>query len=443
MTMRLMAVDWSGAWSGAEKRIWLAEARDEQLVRLEAGRDRDALATHLIAEAERDPGLVVGLDFAFSLPAWFLSEHELEDAPALWALAAEEAERWLAECAPPFWGRPGRRKPNLPSHFRLTDRAAPATANIQPKSPFQIGGAGAVGTGSLRGMPLLHRLRAAGFAIWPFDGPAYPLVVEVYPRLLTGPVVKSSVSARQTYLATRCPDLSDALRALATSTEDAFDAAVSASVMALHLTDLIALPPVANDVLLREGIIWSPSWREWHLGDARVVPTAAVDRPGSAGQSRLWQGIDPLRTMPGPWSGRTWRESEGAERVSKAIGENGQQDETLDVIERFNVAFGLKDVAAVMELMTDDCIFENTFPPPDGEKYEGQPAVRAFWERFFASSPTAAFEQEEIFACDDRCVVRWVYRWGGDGGTEGHVRGLDVFRVRDGKVAEKLSYVKG
>ena len=28
-------------------------------------------------------------------------------------------------------------------------------------------------------------------------------------------------------------------------------------------------------------------------------------------------------------------------------------------------------------------------------------------------------------------------------GTPGHVRGVDVFRVRDGKVAEKLSYVKG
>ncbi|MBS1243923.1 MAG: hypothetical protein H6R41_460, partial [Deltaproteobacteria bacterium] len=24
-----------------------------------------------------------------------------------------------------------------------------------------------------------------------------------------------------------------------------------------------------------------------------------------------------------------------------------------------------------------------------------------------------------------------------------HIRGVDVFRVRDGKVAEKLSYVKG
>jgi len=39
-------------------------------------------------------------------------------------------------------------------------------------------------------------------------------------------------------------------------------------------------------------------------------------------------------------------------------------------------------------------------------------------------------------------VVRWIYRWVRDG-QEGHVRGVDVFRVRDGKVAEKLSYVKG
>ena len=129
--------------------------------------------------------------------------------------------------------------------------------------------------------------------------------------------------------------------------------------------------------------------------------------------------------------------------MSDRVEVDRQTAETVDVVERFNVAFDRRDVAAVMELMTDDCIFENTFPPPDGERYEGQHAVRAFWERFFASSPTAAFEQEETFACGDRCVVRWVYRWGGDGEAEGHVRGVDVFRVRDGRVAEKHSYVKG
>src|SRR5205085_2351508 len=52
----------------------------------------------------------------------------------------------------------------------------------RPKSVFQLVGAGQVGTGSLRGIPFLPRLRER-FAIWPFDEPRLPLVVEVYPRL--------------------------------------------------------------------------------------------------------------------------------------------------------------------------------------------------------------------------------------------------------------------
>lgn len=117
-------------------------------------------------------------------------------------------------------------------------------------------------------------------------------------------------------------------------------------------------------------------------------------------------------------------------------------DEALAVIERFNDAFGRKDVDGVMAAMTDDCVFEST-APPDGQRYEGQTAVRAFWEEFFASSPEASFESEELIAAGDRVVVRWVYRWTGADAAEGHVRGVDVFRVRDGKVAEKASYVKG
>ncbi len=117
---------------------------------------------------------------------------------------------------------------------------------------------------------------------------------------------------------------------------------------------------------------------------------------------------------------------------------------TLEAVERFNQAFNRHDVDAVMATMTEDCVFENTFPLPDGERYEGQAAVRAFWEAFFGSSPNAVFEIEEVFAAGDRCVVRWLYRWATDAeGKPGHVRGIDVFRVRNGKVAEKLSYVKG
>lgn len=115
---------------------------------------------------------------------------------------------------------------------------------------------------------------------------------------------------------------------------------------------------------------------------------------------------------------------------------------TVDAVDRFNEAFNRHDVNAVMATMTSDCVFDSTRPPPDGERIVGQTAVRVFWEAFFARSPQARFETEEVFATGDRAVVRWTYHWVREN-APGHIRGVDVFRVRDGLVSEKLSYVKG
>jgi ketosteroid isomerase-like protein len=123
--------------------------------------------------------------------------------------------------------------------------------------------------------------------------------------------------------------------------------------------------------------------------------------------------------------------------------EVAQTASTLEVVKRFNDALNRHDVGAAMALMTEDCVFENTYPAPDGERFEGQERVRQFWEALFRSSPHAVFQTEEIFAHGDRCVVRWRYDWTDTAGQSGHVRGVDVFGVRDGKIAEKYAYVKG
>ena len=117
--------------------------------------------------------------------------------------------------------------------------------------------------------------------------------------------------------------------------------------------------------------------------------------------------------------------------------------DTLATIEQFNDAFNRHDVNAVMALMTDDCIFENTSPAPAGERYEGQAAVRGFWESFFQGNPNAYFEAEDTLVGGDRATVCWIYRWDPNAESGGFVRGVDVFRVRDGKVSEKKAYVKG
>ncbi|MBV6520199.1 MAG: hypothetical protein MNPFHGCM_00304 [Gemmatimonadaceae bacterium] len=115
---------------------------------------------------------------------------------------------------------------------------------------------------------------------------------------------------------------------------------------------------------------------------------------------------------------------------------------TLDTVDRFNGAFNQHDVDAIMALMTDDCVFESTRPAPDGERLEGQVAVKAYWTAFFQRSPQARFDVEKVFANGNRCVVQWVYHWVREG-KAGHVRGVDLFRVAGGRIAEKLSYVKG
>ena len=116
--------------------------------------------------------------------------------------------------------------------------------------------------------------------------------------------------------------------------------------------------------------------------------------------------------------------------------------ETL-LLERFNEAFNRHDVESMMALMTGDPLFENTYPAPNGTRYQGFASVKQFWEAFFASSPQARIEIEEMFVCQEQGLQRWVYHWMDAQGIAGHVRGVDVFRFQDGKIAEKLSYVKG
>src|ERR1051326_9025652 len=86
---------------------------------------------------------------------------------------------------------------------------------------------------------------------------------------------------------------------------------------------------------------------------------------------------------------------------------DAQTAETLNVVLKMLDAINRHDIDAIMAEMTDDCVFETTVPPPDGERFEGQAAVRAATAALFNDAPSAVFETEEMFAIGDRCVVRW------------------------------------
>jgi hypothetical protein len=290
---RVVAVDWSGdKGSGQRKKIWAGVwtagggGVDGGRVRLENGRTRVEVGEWLIAMAQDTPRMVVGVDFCFSYPAWFVKERGAKTAPEFWRIVTEHGEGWLGhECEDVrFWGRIGKhRSGKKPLEFcgelghrmlRRADEACKVQAKIldpseaakvkgiAPKSPFQIGGAGAVGTGTLRGIPLLHSLREAGFRVWPFDVPTLPLLVEIYPRLMTGAVNKGNVEARTNYLAKKL-DEDSAYKSLGSEvilkaelSEDAFDALISVMVMARERKSFTRLQQATDRTTLLEGAVW-------------------------------------------------------------------------------------------------------------------------------------------------------------------------------------------
>jgi hypothetical protein len=297
---RVVAVDWSGdKGPGQRKKIWAGvwtrSAKgtvDGGRVTLESGRTRAELMEWLIEMAAETPAMVVGMDCCFSYPAWFLAEHGCATVFDFWRhVAAGHGELWLGTtCAEAerdlrFWGRPHKRPAifcgeGYPAMMRRTDmenkieqaleggdpvRAA-LMKGVQPKSPFQIGGAGAVGTGSLRAMEWLLRLKEAGFRVWPFEDAcaSEPLLVEMYTRLLTGPVKKANGLARKEYLKRRRKEdglyagVSRGAVAMAEGSEDGFDALVCCLEMVRWREEFAGLKQTRDAGLALEGITWRP-----------------------------------------------------------------------------------------------------------------------------------------------------------------------------------------
>ena len=118
-------------------------------------------------------------------------------------------------------------------------------------------------------------------------------------------------------------------------------------------------------------------------------------------------------------------------------------ESSMRIVLDFNDAFNRNDVAGMMKLMSDNCVFENTDPAPDGTIYSGKESVTQFWQDFFQGSLNAHIDIEEIFSLGTRCIMRWKYTWVDAAGQTGHVRGVDVFKVTDNLISEKFSYVKG
>jgi ketosteroid isomerase-like protein len=114
--------------------------------------------------------------------------------------------------------------------------------------------------------------------------------------------------------------------------------------------------------------------------------------------------------------------------------------DTAEVIRRFNDVFQRHDPSGLCALIADDCVIENTQPAPDGSRHVGHDACVAKWTEI-ATAPGTRFKLEDVVIAENRAIIRWRFFWGNS--ADESVRGVNLMRVRDGRIVEAMGYVKG
>ncbi|GLW55986.1 nuclear transport factor 2 family protein [Kitasatospora phosalacinea] len=112
---------------------------------------------------------------------------------------------------------------------------------------------------------------------------------------------------------------------------------------------------------------------------------------------------------------------------------------TTDVIDRFNLAFVRHDPDLLDDLVAEDCVMESVRPAPDGTRVTGRADCLDFW-RTLAADRTTRFEPGEVVVAGERATIRWRYHFGT--GPHGHVSGVNLMRIADGRIVEALGFTK-
>ena len=112
-------------------------------------------------------------------------------------------------------------------------------------------------------------------------------------------------------------------------------------------------------------------------------------------------------------------------------------DAARALIDAYNEAWNRQDLDAVASMHTDDVVFENHTA---GERAEGSAAVRAHIGGIFERWPSLRFEGRRLYTAPDFVVSEWTARATRADGATIEWDGVDVFPLRDGRIARKDVY---
>ena len=112
-------------------------------------------------------------------------------------------------------------------------------------------------------------------------------------------------------------------------------------------------------------------------------------------------------------------------------------------VHRFNSVWDAHDLDGIVEMFTDDVVFEASFgSEPCGERARGKAAARELAEAVFERVPDLHFEELRHVVTPAFAVVESVTTGTPVGGAPYETHLVDVLTLRDGKIAAKRSYRK-
>ena len=113
-------------------------------------------------------------------------------------------------------------------------------------------------------------------------------------------------------------------------------------------------------------------------------------------------------------------------------------ESAIRVVIAFNQARSGHDLAKMMALVSDNCVYESSDPAPTGAVYTGKEAIAQYWQDFFQAFPQTQIKAEDIFGLGDHCILRWECERENE-----KLRGVDIFHVKEDAISEIFSYMKG
>jgi taurine dehydrogenase small subunit len=108
-----------------------------------------------------------------------------------------------------------------------------------------------------------------------------------------------------------------------------------------------------------------------------------------------------------------------------------------ELIDRYDAAWNEQDVDAIMAFHPDDVVFHNHNA---GECVEGAAAMREHVAGIFAKYPDMRFSRRRLYLGADFATSEWTASATLPDGRRAEWDGVDVFPLRDGKLARKDVY---